>query len=273
MKPAYSKNLKWGLALTAVVLAFVMVAWGQQQMPGKTHKQVNDTTPVQKKGSEKKTIDLDDELNDAFDKMDWEKFQKDLKEGLEKIDAAKIKMEIDKAIKEIDFSKMQAELSESLAKIDVEKIKKEVNEAMNKIDIEKMKTEINQSLKEIDVNKIQVEVQEALKKVKEIDLKKVQKELEKIKPTIEKELNEAKEQLEKAKITIQEYQSFVNGLEQDGLINKEQGYSLKYKDGVLYINETKASAETLQRYKTFLSKHTKFNINNKKGDVNINLDK
>ncbi|MEI2756701.1 MAG: hypothetical protein V9F46_09605 [Chitinophagaceae bacterium] len=272
MKPAFSKNLKWGLSLTAVVLAFVMVAWGQQQSPGKMQRQETDTTPVQKPGKEKKIVDLNDELDEAFDKMDWEKFQKKLNEGLEKIDAAKIKLEIDKAFKEIDFSKMQNELSESLAKIDMEKIQKEVKEAMSHVNMEKINEEISQSLKEIDIKKIQLEVNDALRKVKEVDLQKVQEELEKIKPTIEKSLKEAKSQMEKAKLTIQEYKSFVNGLEKDSLINKEKGYTLKNEDGVLYINGTKAPNETYQRYKSFLDTHKNFNINNKKGDFNINLD-
>jgi hypothetical protein len=115
--------------------------------------------------------------------------------------------------------------------------------------------------------------------VKEIDMKQVEKEMEKVKeemkklkPELEKEMEKARVEIEKAKVEIKEYKEFVNGLENDGLINKKEGYSLKHKDGELFINGKKATEETYTKYRSFLEKHKKFNIKKGDDDFDINMD-
>jgi hypothetical protein len=163
--------------------------------------------------------------------------------SLAKIDFDKIKIEVVNALKEIDFSKIQAEVKGSLAKVDWEK----------------MKTEI-EKVKDIDMKKIEKE------------LVKVQAELKELQPKLEKELEKAKVEIEKAKVTIKEYKEFTEGLENDGLLNKKQGYTLKHKDGELFINGKKASQETYNKYRNFLNKHTKFSIETDGNDLKMGND-
>ena len=91
-----------------------------------------------------------------------------------------------------------------------------------------------------------------LDKVKKIDMKqvddemeKVKEEMEKIGPQIEKEMEKAKVEIEKAKVEIKEYKEFVDGLENDGLINKKEGYTIKHKNGELIINGKTADQNKL----------------------------
>ena len=63
---------------------------------------------------------------------------------------------------------------------------------------------------------------------------------------------------------------FVNGLESDGLLDKDKGYTLKHKEGELFINGKKASEQTYSKYRSFLEKHKKFLI--EKDDDNFNID-
>lgn len=296
MKPVLAK--KWKAILTVTVVAFtvVMVSWGQKQTGGKYEKVTNDTTP--KGVKEKKIRDLDDvleEVNNADMKLDMEKIQKQITEALKSVDADKLKLEIDKAMKEVDMANIQKEIQESLSKVDYEKIKtevanamkevdmakmqKELQESLAKVDYDKIKAEVAQALKEVDMVKIQKELQESLQKVKEIDMKKMEKELEKvkeemknIKPELEKELSKAKEEIEKAKVEIREYKDFTDGLQDDGLISKKEGYTLKHKDGELFINGKKASEQTYNKYRNFLEKHKKFSIEKKDDDFNIDMD-
>jgi hypothetical protein len=97
-------------------------------------------------------------------------------------------------------------------------------------------------------------------------------EMEKIGPQIEKEMQNAKIKMEKAKAEMKEYKGFVDGLEKDGLIKKSEGYSLKHKDGELFINGKKASNETYLKYRSFLEKHPKFSIEKNDDDFNIDVD-
>jgi hypothetical protein len=71
---------------------------------------------------------------------------------------------------------------------------------------------------------------------------------------------------------MQEYKEFINGLEGDGLIIRKDGYSLKHKDGELFINGKKASENTYNKYRTFLDNHKKFNIEKSDDDFDINTD-
>lgn len=85
-------------------------------------------------------------------------------------------------------------------------------------------------------------------------------------------MEKAKVEIEKAKVEIKEYKGFVNGLENDGLINKKEGYSLKHKDGELFINGKKASEQTYNKYRPFLEKHKKFNMKKDDDDFDIDMD-
>jgi hypothetical protein len=118
-----------------------------------------------------------------------------------------------------------------------------------------------------------------MEEVKKIDWENMEKEMsrakeemEKIGPQIEKEMQRAKVEVEKAKAEMKEYKTFVDGLEKDGLINKSEGYSLKHKDGELFINGKKASNATYLKYKTFLEKHEKFDIKKTDDDFDMDID-
>jgi TATA-box binding protein (TBP) (component of TFIID and TFIIIB) len=118
-----------------------------------------------------------------------------------------------------------------------------------------------------------------MEKVKDIDMKKMQEELTKVKeemkelrPKLENEMQKAKVELEKAKAEMKEYKAFVDGLDSDGLINKKEAYTLKHKDGELLINGKKATEQVYNKYRSFLEKHKKFNIEKSNDDFDINVD-
>ena len=171
--------------------------------------------------------------------------------------------------------KIQKEVQESLAKVDFDKIKIEMNKAMKEMDAAKIQREVQESLAKVDWDKIKVEID----KVKNIDMKKMQLEMEKVQeemkdlgPKIQKEMEKAKVEIEKAKVEMKEFKAFVDGLDNDGLINKKEAYTLKHKDGELFINGKKASGEVYSKYRSFLEKHKKFNIEKSDNDFNIDRD-
>jgi copper chaperone CopZ len=279
MKPTTFLSGRFLLLLLTVGLTIGLISWDQQQSPGRNQQTFNDTTPKKKTGDrDKKIRDLDDVL-EGLDNADlhvnMEKMQKELAEALKSIDGDKIRLEIEKAMKEIDIEKIQKEVQESLAKVDFNKIKNEIADAMKEVDIARIQKEVQESLAKVDWDNIKVE----MNKVKEIDMKKLSEDMKKLQedmkdlgPQLEKEMQNAKVEIEKAKAAIKEYKSFVDGLENDGLINKKENYTLKHKNGELFINGKKASDQTYNKYRTFLEKHTTFNIQKDADDFDIDMD-
>lgn len=279
MKPTTFANGRFLLVLLIAGLTVGLVSWDYKQKAGKYHQGLTDTTPKNKPGErDKKVRDLDDvleELNTIDLQEEMQKAQKEIAEAMKKIDGDKLRMEIDKAMKEVDMAKIQKEVEESLAKVDFNKIKEEIADAMKDIDMAKIQQEVKESLAKVDFNKIK----EELEKVKEVDMKKLDEDMKKLSeemkelgPKMQKEMEKAKVEMEKAKAEIKEYKGFVDGLENDGLINKKEGYSLKHKDGELFINGQKASEKTYNKYRSFLEKHKKFNIEKDNDDFNIDID-
>jgi hypothetical protein len=259
MKPTNRKTTPLVLALLTAGLTIGLVSWDYKQAPGQYQQSKNDTTPKKKTDREKKVRDLDDVL-DELDKADFD------------INMEKVQKEIEKAMKEIDMAKIQREVQESLAKVDFKKIQEEMKEAMKDFDAAKIQKEVQESLAKVDWEKMKLEIE----KVKDIDMKKmteemkkVQEEMKELGPKMQKEMEKAKVEIEKAKAEMKEYKGFVDGLNDDGLINKKEAYTLKHKDGELFINGKKATEQTYNKYRTFLEKHKKFDIEKSDDDFDI----
>lgn len=286
MKPTKFTTGRILLVLLISVITFGLVSWDHKQTPRHFQQTINDTVPKKLArpadgktvDREKKVRDLDDvldELNEAEMKVNMEKIQQEINDAMKKIDGDKLRMEIDMALKEVDLAKIRKEVQESLAKVDFNKIKAEIAEAMKEIDMDKIQKEVKESLANVDWDKIKLEMD----KVNDIDMKKLDAEMKKVKeemkeigPKIKNEMEKAKVEIEKAKVTIQEYKDFVDGLESEGLINKTEGYTLKHKDGELFINGKKASNQIYNKYRSFLEKHKKFNIKKDNNDFDPDMD-
>lgn len=260
------KKMRIPLLLIAVAVSSLLVlsAWDfktYNPVWGDEYCEDADTLP-KKESREKKIRDLDDvlyELNNVDLKVDMEKMQKELAEAMKKLDAQKIQLDMEKAMRDIDFQKIQKEIQESMAKIDWKKMKVEMEESMRKINWDKMKADL-EKVKEIDMKNFQ------------LDMEKMQKELSKIGPEVEKSMEKAKVEIEKAKAEMKEYNDFVDGLEKDGLLKRSEGYTVKHKDGELFINGKKATVATYNKYKKFLDKHKSFNIEKTDDDFDIDID-
>ena len=181
--------------------------------------------------------------------------------------------EIDNAMKELDhamlemkknlkldFNKMDKELKAAMAEIkniDFEKVGREVEATLKKVDWDKTSREINKAVREVDF------------KIKEIDMKQIEKELarakidieaakmiakidrEMIKRSIEKGLAEARIGIEKAKKELSLMKEFTETLEKEGLINRKKGYQIEIKNGEMIINGNKQSKEINDQYRKY----------------------
>jgi len=110
-----------------------------------------------------------------------------------------------------------------------------------------------------------------LLQLKDIDFKGMEESMKKMKPELEKSMQNAKESIEKAKKELLEYKGFIDGLDKDGLIDKDKSYTIQYKNGELTINGKKQSAEVVKKYNGYLKGKKDFTI--KKDEDHFNIDK
>jgi hypothetical protein len=246
--------------LFAVVLLFVLIgsaSW-QNRSKNKVQQSQNfvDTTKPQQSDPDKN-----------------EPRVKDLDEAMKELEEAMKKLEVE--MKKIDMGKIEKEIKEAMAKVDMKKIEQEMKASMEKIDWKKIREEIEKSMKDAEI------------KMKEIDLSQLEKEMaelkinmekqkfdfkvdgEKIRQQVEEGMKKAKVEMEKAREEMKYLQEFTDELQKDGLIDKKKGYKVQLKDGELYINGTKQSKETSDKYRRFYKKDN-FTINTN-GDTIIEI--
>lgn len=273
------------LPILLIISALVVTAAAWQVAPGKSTRTITDTVPDKNKVKsiddaleqlEKSQKELertlqeknwDKEMKDALDKahFDAEKMKLQIDEAVKQIDAKKIQDEVAKAMKEVDLQKMKADLQENLDKVDMKDMKLQIENAMKQVDAAKIQADINASLAKVDVEKIKLE----LDKVKQIDMKGIEENLRKMKPEIEKSMQDARQSIEKAKKELTEYKTFIDGLDKDGLIDKDKSYTIQYKNGELIINGKKQPAEVVKKYNSYLKGKKDFTL--KKDDDNFDI--
>ncbi len=265
------------LPLIAVALTVLLVSWDHQQTPGDYRGQhpAADTTP--KKKTDKKIRDLDEalaELESLDLKAELEKVHEEVARAMKQIDREKIQLEIERSLKEVDFEKIKQEIEHSMAKVDFKKIQAEIESAMKEVNMEKIQQQVKESMEKINWEEMKKEL-EAVKNMNvdlSAEMKKVEEELKKIGPQIKEEMEKAKVHIEKVKAEIKEYKELVDGLENDGLLNKKENYSIEHKDGELTVNGKKVSNQVYNKYRSILDKHKNFTIKKDADDFNIDID-
>lgn len=255
------------ISLAALILFFaiMLISWKKHE-GGSDQKQVYvDTIPQSK---ERTVRDLDEAL-----------------EELNRIDLGvhinQAMESVAEAMKQFDAQKIQLEIQKAMQSVDMEKVKEDMAKALKEVDFEKIGAEINASLKEVDWSEIKKDIEEAkleIENAKKIDFEvinreiaKAQEEIKKVGPQIEKELAKAKVGIEKAKETIREYKAFIDSLEQDGLLNTKEDYTIVHKNGKLIVNGKEVPSSIYNKYKSFLDKHKKIHVN-KNERLSINGD-
>ncbi len=250
------------IAGAALICLFLFtVAVGQSSAPKVLA--VSDTVPKRPiRDIDQSMIDINAskaEIEKALKDIDWENLQKELRQAIDasKVDLERMKEELRNATKELDAAKLQNSLSKAVKEIDAVEIHRQVEDAVAKIDIAKLNAE--------------------LKKIHEVDMKKMQNEIRKIKPEIEKSLKDAKANLEAAKVEMEKakkelvaYNTFISNLAKDGLLDKDEEYTIEYKSGELSVNGKKVSSETQQKYSNFLKNKKDFVIEKSDNGFHIN---
>lgn len=290
--------LRWALPGTlACMTVFALAAWtGSPQQPGSASRDNRDTVPTKQRTRvtrEPGDKDLDKELRqlevakENLKEVDWEKIQQSVESALKSVDMEKIQKQVEQSMKQVDIQKIQREVQESLAKVNFDKIQQEVTEALKKaeteVDREAIKKELAEARKEVEKELKNKDWKKEMEEVKEINMKEVQKEVEKAKEEIKKakldmekekfnfkeEMKKAHVEIEDAKVELKGYQEMIYSMEKDGLLSTKEDYSIEWKNGELNINNQKQPAEVVNKYNKYLKKDTLI-LKKENGDMKIN---
>lgn len=188
------------------------------------------------------------------------------------------------ALKNLDLTKLQREIEASLKEVDMDKIRKDVELALKSIDMEKIMADVSSSLKNISPEYKNTEIEKALTEAKK-EIEKAKPELQAIdKDVIKKEMEDAKKEIEKSKGEIDKIdinkimagartgidkakeelhltREMFTEMENDGLINSKNGFTIEFKNKNLYINGIEQSEKTTDKYRKYFKKdHFKITI-------------
>lgn len=295
MKMQFSSRY-WMLSIAILLVSAIALAWaGNPQNPSTGEMQIRDTVPGKKPNAgQPGDKDLDKELlalEEARERLkeikekDWNKIQHEVAEAMKKIDMEKIRLQAEEAIRKVDMEKIGREIEETIQKIDFKKIEQDVETAMNelsKIDKEKVSNDIRKAGKELQEVLEKKEWRKEKEEIRKIDFNQVREEMEKAKLEIsraadqvklekfnmQETMDKARLEIDKAKEELKGYQEMIYGLEQDGLLNTKEDYSIEYKQGELSINGKLQSPEVTNKYKKYFKKDS-MKIRKLKGDIKI----
>ena len=178
--------------------------------------------------------------------------------------------DIDKAMREMD--RAMAEVHKNM-NMDFSKMNQEIKQAMEevkKVDFTKLDQEIKAAMKNIDWESIRKETDKAMReaeaRLKEVDLKGVSAQMEKLKTelaaqkfvdmesihkSVEAGMAGARIGIQKAKEELGKLKEFVDILDKDGLIDKKKAYRIEIKNDELFINGTKQTKEVTDKYRKY----------------------
>ena len=139
------------------------------------------------------------EADKAIASIDFDKIMNDVQQSLQKINFEKIQMQVQQSLKQIDYAKMQKDIDASLKNIDWKMVNRNIDSSMKKIDYKKMKQEIEKSMERLHKQMNSKEFRESMQKINEIDMKKINEEMDKAKIEMEKSQEELKKEIQKIK--------------------------------------------------------------------------
>lgn len=177
--------------------------------------------------------------------------------------------EVAAAVGSIDLTELREELEKAaieMKEVDWQGISEEIKKALQ---------EVNEEIKDSKLHKeIRIEVRRGLEQAKK-DLEQAKKEME----SARKEQRKTSKVMVKASVsgdddnppTPPNYEPMLDQMQQDGLINREEAYSIEKKGDVLLINGKEQPASVKHKYKEHLLAKT-ISIKGNKGTLNILVD-
>ena len=121
-----------------------------------------------------------------------------------------------------------------------------------------MKQEMQKAMEEVKKERINIEK----------EMQQLKADLQRDKQQMEKEMNEAKKEMTKAKEELTTYKTMLAEMEKEGLIKKDEDYTIAFDKGELRINGKQQPKEVTEKYRKYIKKEG-LRIRRNEGDINI----
>jgi hypothetical protein len=254
MKHKIRKNIQIIVALAALLVIGTVIMAFQNTTFGPIDKldtltELADTIPEKSKDAELKMsmkdfdqllLQLDNEsvqIKPTITGDDLKKIQNEITNSLSKVEFDKIKMSIDKALKEIDFAKIEKNVQSALNTIEWNKINNDAKNSLEDVKKEIDKIKMTEIKKEME--KAKFEIEKSKEEIKKINMSEIMK--------------HACESVASAKASLYLKKEMFDKMEQEGLINKKDGFTIEFKDKTLFINGKKQPDSISQQYRHYFN--------------------
>ena len=284
----------WLLAFIPIFVAFTAIAWSGR-LSGNNYNQfqVRDTLPPPDAQEKNKQPAKKAPVSKAFEKeiKELDEANRNLDvEVLREIDNKKIQKEIDASITEanveldkevIDPAVIEKDVEAALKEVNVEKIQQEIREevdASNNIDYQKIQREIQQSLDQVQQWLNSEAFRESIRSAGRKDFRHIKMELDRAKADLDKnsinihiDREAAHAGIDNAKKELKGYQDMISGMEQDGLLNSQEDFTIAFTNGQLYVNGKKQTESLAKKYAKYF-KQDGTTITRKNGSFTITIE-
>jgi bla regulator protein BlaR1 len=297
MKKKPVNYTQFGVAAILILALIVSIAWFSPVMAQtkktvakdkKGNKTVTKTVTTKNgKKTTAHTIIIEKDIKDNHgvhpkDVGNAEDMRKNMEEALSHINFGEEgNNDIKEAIANIDWEGIGNNAQNAIAKVDWDKIGDETSVAMASINWDEIDREIKKAgkdVKNVDWNEINKEIAEATKELKDVDWDEVNKNMKKGKGTRAYVINmkdgSMTSQTSTSNISVNgnDFNTMLDQMEKDGTIDRDKGFNLDYKNGILRINGEKLTGAKAEKYMKYLEDESHTTISGSKNNTSINVD-
>jgi virulence-associated protein VapD len=253
------KPAAWMTMVMICLTGMGSIAWQKKPVTVNHNHPMQDTIPNKEKEDE--TI-INGNLDKAMEQVkrakenlerqlqnkNWEKLHQDLEQSLENLQPENIQLQVAKAMKAINFQKIQLQAQAELNQIDWGKMQKDLQKATGKlkaVDMENMQLQLEKATTALKMN--EGYMREGLERAKQ-EIK------QNFNKNFNNQLEKAGEEIDRATEELQNYKDMLDELDKDGLLHASEPYTIKYKNGDLFINGKQQPAAITNKYKHYFKK-------------------
>ncbi|WP_343667798.1 M56 family metallopeptidase [Chitinophaga sp.] len=242
--------------------------------------------------------DVNNDIANAMKEVNWDDVNREVENAIRNIDWTQINKDVEKAMKDINWNEINKEVKESLKDVNVHpnvNVNTNVNIDTNDIQ-ESIRIGLDaarSAIKDVAIPAAKMGIESARAAMNSQEFKEA---MEKGRQEAAKAMKESREQMALAMATAKaemkkkhiaeskyredavhakadgQYKEMIDKMAADKLIDASKGYTIQKKDGDLYINDVKQSAEVADKYKSYLKNAKKLLIAGKEDRLSISVE-
>lgn len=238
--------------------------------------------------------EVNNEVSNAMKEVNWDDINREVENAIKNVDWTQVHKDVEQAMKNINWSDVNRQVKENLKNANVHP-----NVNIN-IDTNNIQESIRMgmdaaraAIKDVAIPAAQMGIESARAAMNSQEFKDA---MEKARQETAKAMKESKKQMQLAMATAKaemkkqriaetkyredmvhakadgQYKEMIDKMAADKLIDAKKGFKIEKKEGTLYINDVKQTAEVADKYKTYLKAARKLSILGKEDNLTISVE-